>query len=47
MEKIWIWDGKNLDLGWKKFGSGNRDKHLGTATLIDITVIFTKQNVKS
>ncbi len=25
MEKILIRDGKNLDLGWKKFGSGIRD----------------------
>jgi hypothetical protein len=24
MEKIRIWDGKNLDPGWKKYGSGTK-----------------------
>jgi hypothetical protein len=36
MGKIRIWDGKNSDPGWKKFGSGIkipiRDKHPGSAT---------------
>jgi hypothetical protein len=36
MEKIRILDGKNLDPGWKKFGTGMekiriRDKHPGSA----------------
>jgi hypothetical protein len=34
MEKIRIQDGNNSDPGWKKFGSGIRDKHPGSATLI-------------
>ncbi len=34
MENFLIRDGKNLDPGWKKFGSGIRDKHPGSATLI-------------
>jgi hypothetical protein len=29
MEKILIWDP-----GWKKVGSGIREKHLGSATLV-------------
>jgi hypothetical protein len=33
MEKLRIRDGKNSDPGWKKFGSGIRDKHPGSATL--------------
>jgi hypothetical protein len=33
MEKIRIWNGKNSDPGWKKFGSGIWDKHPGFATL--------------
>jgi hypothetical protein len=38
MEKIRIRDGKNSDLGWKKVGSGIRDKHPGSATLIPFPV---------
>jgi hypothetical protein len=30
-----IRDGKNSDPGWKKFGSGIRDKHPGSATLFE------------
>jgi hypothetical protein len=30
---MWIRDPKNSDPGWKKFGSGIRDKHPGSATL--------------
>jgi hypothetical protein len=42
----------DADPGWTKFGSGMekiwiRDKHLGSTTLIEITGIFTKQNVNS
>jgi hypothetical protein len=29
-----IRDGKNSDPGWKKFKSGIRDKHIGSATLL-------------
>jgi hypothetical protein len=39
MEKIRIRNGKNSDPGWKKFGSGSRNKYPGSATLV-ITVIF-------
>jgi hypothetical protein len=28
-----IWDENNSDQGWKKDGSGLRDKHPGSATL--------------
>jgi hypothetical protein len=31
--RIRIWDLFGLDPGWKKFASGIRDKHLGSATL--------------
>jgi hypothetical protein len=33
-----IRDGKNLDPGWKKFGSRIRDKHPGSATLVSTTI---------
>jgi hypothetical protein len=35
MENIRVWDP-----GWKKFGSGNRDKHPGSATLAPTKVFF-------
>jgi len=35
MENIRVWDP-----GWKKFGSGNRDKHPGFATLTPTKVFF-------
>ncbi len=34
-------DGKNLDLGWKKVGSGIRDKHPGSVTLMRMVLTFT------
>jgi hypothetical protein len=30
---MWIRDGKNSNPGWKKVGSGIRDKHPGSAAL--------------
>ncbi len=32
METVRIRDGKKSDPGWKKVGSGIRDKHTGSAT---------------
>jgi hypothetical protein len=34
METVRIRDGKKSDPGWKKVGSGIRDKHPGSATLL-------------
>jgi hypothetical protein len=34
------WDGKHSDPGWKTFGSGIRDKHPGSATLVRTLRLF-------
>jgi hypothetical protein len=35
-----IRDGNNSDPGWKKVGSGIRDKHPGSATLQKLRVLY-------